>query len=515
MGVTVRLNADNSGLFFQPIPLSVDSTAINGERVESVTSVLTLHLDRCNAFYLNGNVNLTFAGGVHVNSRARANQSPCSNSQSAAIGKGGASVVNLEGSSRMRVRGGHQNINIQPGPLSGDIMPDPYSTLPEPSTRSALFPVPANPTIDRKVERQCTQVPYQSPIYGNFDSDGNGTIQAAVDYNGNGVIESLDYDGDGIYGERVENIDWTAGARPNTGGFPNDAYLQSLTVINGDINPVDGTVNFHENEWNDDLDHNGSIDQGIVGYETLYQTVCRDLYAWVMSPGRYTAGVIPSPSAGNYLVFLPGVYIFDQAGQNRSSSNSREVRNGGGTMCTLPADDPNRQGQGGWTYQSVKSYCDSVAAWTAACPSLSDQRAGGTRCGALLHWVGFACSGSNPPALLSAGGNSQTLLRQYLSGAAEGAELERYDGFLLWFSRTHATSPGCNVTLQGGGATQFSGTIYGATTNLSMGGGGTGEAGSMTLQMVVQTLEFRGGSIFDFNYDEAEVARTRVYGLVE
>jgi len=71
------------------------------------------------------------------------------------------------------------------------------------------------------------------------------------------------------------------------------------------------------------------------------------------------------------------------------------------------------------------------------------------------------------------------------------------------------------VQLKGGGASEYSGTIYGATTNLIMRGGGTGEAGSLTLQMVVQTLEFRGGSIFDFNYDEAEVARFRVYGLVE
>jgi Flp pilus assembly protein TadG len=513
-GVTVALAANSGGLFFSSLPVTVDSTAVNGQRFGGAVSVLTLHPSRCNAFYLNGSVNLTFAAGVHVNSDAEGGEGSCNPSEAAANGKGGANVINLENGAMMYVHGEHKNINIQPPPAEGGVLADPFASYDEPSTRADLFPLPTNPAWQDEIETECVDVPVLEPIIGPIDADGNGTIQGPVDYNGNGSFEALDYDGDGNVGEWVENTDWDAGTRTDTTN-PDYDYLNSLTVVDGRIQPGDSVVDFYENEWNDDLNHDGSVDTGIVGYQTVIRTVCTDVHAYILSPGHYTKGVIPTPTAGNYLVFLPGVYIFDQAGQNVTAGQNRTVRNGGGVLCTLPQDNP-AETDGAWTYQGVKSYCDSEAAWESVCPTLAEQRDGATRCGALLHWVGFdQCGRSNPPELLSAGGNGETLLRQYYSGAAEGTELEKYDGFLLWFSRTHDPEPGCNASLRGGGASEFSGTIYGATTNLSMAGGGTGEAGSLTLQMIVQTIEFKGGSIFDFKYDEGEVVRYAVYGLVE
>ena len=88
-------------------------------------------------------------------------------------------------------------------------------------------------------------------------------------------------------------------------------------------------------------------------------------------------------------------------------------------------------------------------------------------------------------------------------------------GFLFWFSRNHPAPKGCEADIHGGGTSRISGTIYGPTANVVMDGGGSGDSGNATLQMVVQNLEFKGGSTFTFQYDGREFAMLGLYGLIE
>jgi hypothetical protein len=390
--VRVSLQASGPSMFTDAIGITVDSTAINGTRSGGAASVITLHPSRCDAFYLNGNVSLTFDGSVHVNSGATPGDGGCTPSQAAATGKGGSSQITLLNGASMAVHGAWSNISTNPPPSKGGVMADPFAAVDEPADRPDLFPLKSDPPTKTVKQTGCK------------------------------------------------------------GGCTNEAII--------------------------------------------------------VAPGIYTKQKsFPKLSSGNYLVFLPGVYIFDNV----------ILENNGGTMCTLPQEDPAGKGSKAWTYESVAAGCGSTESWTALCSTLADQRDGAARCGALLSFDGFATcnSKSKAPNIIDVGGSSATLLRPYLSGAGEDEDIAKYDGFLLWFSRNHAADPGCTANLRGGAGSQFSGVIYGPTTNISMAGGGTGSAGALTLQMVVSTVEYKGGSIFTFHYESGELSTHAVYGLVE
>lgn len=139
--VTVTLSSPGTRFVLVGMPITVDSTAINGGMFAVAMSVVTLNPGNppktgCSSFQFNGGVTLTFEGGVHVNSADTI--ATCGTGDAAAVQKGSSGTIVFQADQPMQITGGQVGIKAIPTPLTGmGVLEDPFGTLAEPSV--AMF----------------------------------------------------------------------------------------------------------------------------------------------------------------------------------------------------------------------------------------------------------------------------------------------------------------------------------------------------------------------------------------
>ena len=203
----------------------------------------------------------------------------------------------------------------------------------------------------------------------------------------------------------------------------------------------------------------------------------------VLQPGVYTGGIQLRNSS--IALLRPGIYVFDGGGFDVGAQAS---------VCSITAT-------------SIAADCSSFA---TECPDVT--------CGVLLYNRGTA-SGTTAMGQVTAGAGATVKLRAYDDRANAGVGFE-YRNLLIW----QAASPTPSSTfaqpivqLSGGGNVEISGTVYAPSAKVLMGGGSGGSGGNttLTLQFIAWDLEMSGNSTFVFNYNDADFAKPKDYGLVK
>lgn len=202
----------------------------------------------------------------------------------------------------------------------------------------------------------------------------------------------------------------------------------------------------------------------------------------VLQPGVYTGGILMKNSARAFL--KPGLYVMNGGGFQIGAQNA---------VYSIPAS---------------KSSTSEVA-WAGDCTA--------STCGVLIYNTGMKTSSD----AISVGAGAILRLRPY-KAAIDGSGLARkeYDNLLLWQNGSpvpSSTYAQPEVSLNGGGTVEISGTVYTPSAMVKLGGGsgGTGGATELTLQFVSWNLELRGNSSFRFRFRADAFARPVDYGLVK
>ncbi|MGH2838570.1 MAG: pilus assembly protein TadG-related protein [Thermoleophilaceae bacterium] len=200
----------------------------------------------------------------------------------------------------------------------------------------------------------------------------------------------------------------------------------------------------------------------------------------VLEPGVYCGGIELRSSA--IALLRPGIYIIDGGGISVGAQAS---------LCSI----------------SATSIATNCTAFASECPDIA--------CGALLYNTGTASTMGQ----LSVGAGSTVKLRAYDDRANANVGFE-YRNILIWQSASPvptATYAQPEVRLNGGGNIDISGTVYAPSAKVAMGGGSGGSGGSITLslQFIAWDLEMSGNSAFAFNYNDADFAFPKDYGLVK
>jgi hypothetical protein len=200
----------------------------------------------------------------------------------------------------------------------------------------------------------------------------------------------------------------------------------------------------------------------------------------VLQPGVYCGGIQLRNSA--VALLRPGVYIIDGGGIDVGAQAS---------MCSISAT-------------SIATDCNSFA---SECPDIA--------CGVLLYNTGTTVTMGQ----LSFGAGATLKLRAYDDRANSNVGFE-YRNILIWQSASPvptSTYGQPEVRLNGGGNVDVSGTVYAPSAKVQMGGGSGGSGGSLTLslQFIAWDLEMSGNSAFAFNYNDADFAFPKDYGLVK
>jgi hypothetical protein len=203
----------------------------------------------------------------------------------------------------------------------------------------------------------------------------------------------------------------------------------------------------------------------------------------VLQPGVYRGGIQLKNSS--IALLRPGIYVFDGGGLDVGAQAS---------VCSI-------------TQTSIATDCSSFA---TECPDYT--------CGVLLYNRGTA-SGTTAMGQLTAGAGATVKLRAYDDRANAGVGFE-YRNLLIWQAASptpSATYAQPIVQLNGGGNVEISGTVYAPSAKVSMGGGSGGSGGNttLTLQFIAWDLEMSGNSAFVFNYNDADFAKPKDYGLVK
>ena len=203
----------------------------------------------------------------------------------------------------------------------------------------------------------------------------------------------------------------------------------------------------------------------------------------VLQPGIYCGGIELRSSA--IALLRPGIYIIDGGGISVGAQAS---------LCSISAT-------------SIAANCSAFA---SECPDIT--------CGVLLYNTGTA-SGGGAMGQLSIGAGATLKLRAYDDRANSNVGFE-YRNILIWQSASPvptSTYAQPEVRLNGGGNVDISGTVYAPSGKVAMGGGSGGSGGSITLalQFIAWDLEMSGNSAFAFNYNDADFAFPKDYGLVK
>jgi hypothetical protein len=203
----------------------------------------------------------------------------------------------------------------------------------------------------------------------------------------------------------------------------------------------------------------------------------------VLQPGVYTGGIELRNSS--IALFRPGIYVLDGGGINVGAQAA---------VCSITAT-------------SIATDCSTFA---TECPDVT--------CGVLLYNRGTA-SGATAMGQITAGAGATVRLRAYDDRANAGVGFE-YRNLLIWQSATPTPSSTFSqpiVQLSGGGNVEISGTVYAPSAKVLMGGGSGGSGGNttLTLQFIAWDLEMSGNSTFVFNYNDADFAKPKDYGLVK
>jgi hypothetical protein len=121
---------------------------------------------------------------------------------------------------------------------------------------------------------------------------------------------------------------------------------------------------------------------------------------------------------------------------------------------------------------------------------------------------------------ISVAAGSTVLLRAY-DPAAQSGGVSDYDNLLIWQDASPVPSGSYaqpEISLNGGGMINISGTVYAPSAKVTMGGNSGGSGGlslNLTLQFISWDLEFRGNATFYFYFRDEDFARPTNYGLVE
>ena len=203
----------------------------------------------------------------------------------------------------------------------------------------------------------------------------------------------------------------------------------------------------------------------------------------VLQPGVYCGGIELRSSA--IALLRPGIYVIDGGGISVGAQAS---------LCSISAT-------------SIATNCTSFA---SECPDIA--------CGVLLYNTGTA-SGTGAMGQFSFGAGATLQLRAYDDRANSNVGFE-YRNILIWQSASPvptSTYGQPEVRLNGGGNVNISGTVYAPSGKVHMGGGSGGSGGSLTLslQFIAWDLEMSGNSAFAFNYNDADFAFPKDYGLVK
>lgn len=203
----------------------------------------------------------------------------------------------------------------------------------------------------------------------------------------------------------------------------------------------------------------------------------------VLSPGVYKGGIQLKNTSKAFL--LPGIYVMDGGVFDLGAQTSvYSVRNGVTSTTT--------------------------ATWASDCPVAT--------CGVLIFNRGTTTSLS--PITVGAGAN--LLLRPYQPAVdLTGAKVNEYVNLLFWQDASPVptstyTQP--DVTLNGGGTVDLSGTIYAPSARVYMTGGSGGSGGAsidLTLQFISWDLQIQGNSHFHFFYQSDRFAKPTDYGLIK
>jgi Flp pilus assembly protein TadG len=204
----------------------------------------------------------------------------------------------------------------------------------------------------------------------------------------------------------------------------------------------------------------------------------------VLQPGIYRGGIeLQNTSVA---LLRPGIYVFDGGGLDVGAQAS---------FCSI----------------STTSTATSCANFATDCPN--------TSCGVLLYNQGTA-SGGGAMGPIKVGAGSTLKLRAY-DDRANGDEHYAYRNLLIWQSASPAPSSSYEqpeISLNGGGNVDISGTLYAPSAKVTMGGTSGGSGGGsveLLLQFICWDLEMSGNSTFHFFYSDSETTPWKDYGLVQ
>lgn len=204
----------------------------------------------------------------------------------------------------------------------------------------------------------------------------------------------------------------------------------------------------------------------------------------VLEPGIYVGGI---QLKNNVKAFLhPGIYVMQGGGFDIGAQNA---------VYSVAA--------------GVTSTTD--AAWATNCPTAT--------CGVLLYNTGT--SATFGPFTVGAGATLK--MRPYVPTAdtsGTGGNVTEYRNLLLWQDANPIptnTYQQPDVSLNGGGSVDISGTVYAPSAKVAMGGGSGGSGGGtdLTLQFISWDLQLQGNSSFHFFYRSDQFAKPTDYGLIK
>ena len=213
----------------------------------------------------------------------------------------------------------------------------------------------------------------------------------------------------------------------------------------------------------------------------------------VLEPGVYVGGIELRNSSVAYL--RPGIYVMYGGGLKLGAQTS-----------VYSVDE------------SVKKPGD-FKTWSLSCTN---------QCGLMIYNTGTQ-SGANAMDEVTVAAGATFKVLNYDSAIADSTMLgsgthyanAAYDNMLIWQARTPASDASWaqpEIHLNGGGNVSMTGTVYGPSAKVLMGGtsGGSGGGGAnLVLQFVVWDMEISGNATFHFVYDGDEVVKPPDYGLVE